>query len=152
MRVALIPVVVCAVVFASAGLCAADDKPGRYTMTPTNGGALKLDTTTGATSFCTQTGNEWVCKPTKDGEQIMRQEMDGLKSEILVLKEQLTKMEDVAGIGEPGKNDGPRAAGKMDLPTEQDVDKAFDYVEKMVKKLRERMNKLENEPKRGAPL
>ena len=38
------------------------------------------------------------------------------------------------------------------LPDVTAVDKAFDYVERMVKKLRERMNKLENEPKKGAPL
>lgn len=140
-------------------VCAADataDKPGRYTMTPSEGGILKLDTVTGATSFCTRTGTEWDCKPTKDGEQILRRQIDSLTADIVVLKEQLTKMEDVAGIGDPNKAPnsagGPRPQSRMDLPSEKDVDQAFDYFEAMMKKLRERMNKLEGGGKSSTPL
>jgi hypothetical protein len=143
----------------SSGASAADtsgEKSGRYTMTPADGGALKLDTVTGATSFCTKTGTELECKPTKDGEQILRKQIDALTSDIAVLKEQLTKMEDVAGIGEPNKNpntvDGPRPQSRTELPTEKEVDQAFDYFERMMKKLRERMNKLEGATKPGTPL
>ena len=132
------------------------DKPGRYTMTPAEGGVLKLDTVTGATSFCTRAGTEWECKPTKDGEQVLRRQIDALNGDIVALKEQLTKMEDVAGIGDPNKTpngvDGPRPQSRMDLPTEKDVDQAFDYFEAMMKKLRERMNRLEGAGKSGTPL
>lgn len=134
---------------------AAEDRPGRYTMTPAEGGALKLDTLTGAVSLCTRAGEDWACKPTKDGEQALRREIDGLKGEIDVLKDQLTKMEEIAGIGDPGKDDGRpggRPQAKMDLPSEKDVDQAFDYFERMVKKLRERLNKIEREGKSGQPL
>ncbi len=131
-------------------------KLGRYTMTPIDGGALKLDTVTGAASFCMRAGSEWECKPTRDGEQVLKKQIEGLASEISVLKEQLTKMEDIAGIGDPGKPpnsvDGPRPSSRMDLPTEKDVDQAFDYFEAMMKKLRERMNKLEGATKPGTPL
>lgn len=131
----------------------ADDKAGRFSMTPAEGGALKLDTSNGATWFCTREGGDWSCKPTKDGEQILRKEIEGLKAEILVLKEQLTKMEEIAGIGDPAKGEHGRPGSKMDLPSEEDVDQAFDYVERMVKKLRERINKIESENgKKGAPL
>jgi hypothetical protein len=145
MRVVLLPA--CAVALAlSANLAFADDKAGRFTMTPADGGALKLDTVTGATSFCTRASGEWVCTPTKDGDQAMRREIEGLKGEVLVLKEQLTKMEEIAGIGDPSK-DPPGGRGKVELPTEKDVDQAFDYVERMVRKLRERLNKVEQETK-----
>ncbi len=152
-KIALVAVVVCA----ATATFAADEKPGRYTMSPTDGGMVKLDTVTGAVSYCTRADGDWACKPTKDGEQTLRREIDGLKAEIGVLKEQLTKMEDVAGIGDPSKVDGPRPGGpgpqaKMDLPTEKDVDQAFDYFERMVKKLRERLNKLEGEDKPGTKL
>jgi hypothetical protein len=146
-----------ACVLAATATLAADDKPGRYTMSPTDGGMLKLDTVTGAVAFCTRVDGDWACKPTKDGEQTLRREIDGLKSEIGVLKEQLTKMEEIAGIGDPSKVDGPRPGGpgpqaRTDLPTEKDVDQAFDYFERMVKKLRERLNKLEGDDKRGTKL
>ena len=142
----------------------ADEKPGRYTMTPTDGGILKLDTVTGGMSLCTRTGGDWACQPTKDGEQTLRREIDALKSENQVLKDQLTKTEELAGIGDPSKGDGPRPGGQTDgsrpggqskvqLPTEKDIDQAFDYFEAMVKKLRERMNRLENDDKKkGTPL
>jgi hypothetical protein len=141
------------------GVQAAEEKTGRYTMTPTDGGVLKLDTVTGATSLCTRSGSDVACQPTKDGEQVLRREIDGLKSEIQVLKEQLTKTEELAGIGDPGRADGPRPGvdgprpqSKAELPTEKDVDQAFDYFEKMVKKLKERLRKLDTENKPGTPL
>lgn len=143
MRIRLIPMIAAALIV-SAAPGRADDKAGRFTMTPADGGALKLDTVTGATSFCTKATGDWVCTPTKDGEQALRREIEGLKGEIVVLKEQLTKMEEVAGIGDPSK-EPPGARGK--LPTEKDVDQAFDYVERMVKKLRERLDRVEKDTK-----
>ena len=151
--VVVLPLVLSSALLASSTVRAADDKQGRYTMTPADGGVLKLDTVTGATSFCTRADGDWGCKPTKDGEQILRKEIENLKGEIVVLKEQLAKMEDIAGIGDPGKNaDGPRPQSKLELPTEKEVDQAFDYFERMVKKLRERMDKLEGSRKSGTPL
>jgi len=154
MRVASMSALAVAIIAASSGAGFAEDKPGRFSMTPSDGGALKLDTVTGATSFCTKTSGDWVCTPTKDGEQALRREIDGLKGEILVLKEQLTKMEEMAGIGDPAK-EPPGGRGRVELPTEKDVDQAFDYVERMVKKLRERLNKVEQDTKptpEGKPL
>lgn len=152
MRLNWMPMVVAALVVSSTGPGLAQEKQGRYTMTPTDGGVLKLDTVTGATSFCTRSSGDWDCKPTRDGEQALRREIEGLQGQIVVLKEQLIKMEDVAGIGDPGKSDRMKPQAKMDLPTEKDVDQAFDYFERMVKKLRERMNKIEAEGKPGTPL
>jgi polyhydroxyalkanoate synthesis regulator phasin len=149
-------IVAFATLASSVPVWAADEKPGRYTMTPTESGALKLDTLTGVVSQCTRADGDWSCKPTKDGEQTLRREIEGMKSEVEVLKDQLTKMEEMAGIGDPKKSDGPlsgpRPQDKMDLPSEKDVDQAFDYFEGMVKKLRERFRKLDNEDKKGAPL
>ena len=131
---------------------AGDDKPGRYTMAPTEGGVLKLDTVTGAVSLCTKAGSEWSCTLTKDGEAALRKENDGLRAEIEVLKEQLTKTEEIAGIGDPSKGVEGRGARKAELPSEKDVDQAFDYFERMVKKLRERLNRIEGETKPGTRL
>ena len=130
---------------------ASEEKSGRYTMTPADGGVLKLDTVTGAVSLCTRAGDDWSCKLTKDGEVALRKEIDGLKAEIEVLKDQLTKTEEIAGLGDPDKQ-GNHSSGKTQLPTEKDVDQAFDYFERMVKKLRERLNKIEGEHKPGTPL
>jgi hypothetical protein len=149
------PVVRALLALAAAGVVTtaalAADAPGRFTMTPADGGALKLDTVTGAVSFCTRASGEWVCTPTKDGEKSLRIKIEGLESEIAALKDQLKKMDDIAGIGDPGK-DQPRPRGETKLPTEKDVEQAFDYFERMMKTIRERMKRLESEDKRGTPL
>ena len=46
--------------------------------------------------------------------------------------------------------DGPSA--KIPIPTEQDVDKLFDYVEGMVKKLKERLKRLEEQKDKDTQL
>ncbi len=152
MRLALAALLSCALLPLATTLpSAADEKPGRYTMTPTEGGFLKLDTATGVVELCTKAGDEWACKPTKDGETALRKEIDGLKAENEVLKDQLKTADEVAGLGDPDKKGGP-GRGKAQLPTEQDVDQAFDYFERMVKKLRERLNRIESDKKPGQPL
>ena len=42
----------------------------------------------------------------------------------------------------------PAPPGNLDMPTEKDVDKLFDYVEGMVKKFKERIDRLEKEAKK----
>lgn len=129
------------------------EAPGRFTMTPTDGGMLKLDTATGLVSFCTKAQGapaaEWSCAPVKDGEQALRSRIEGLEAEIAALKDQLRKMDELAGIGDPSKEP---PTPRQSLPTEKDVEQAFDYFERMMKVIRERMKRLEGAEKPGTPL
>jgi len=133
---------------------AASDAPGRFTMSPTDGGMLKLDTATGAVSFCTRAAGDWACAPVKDSEKALRDRIGGLEGEIVALKEQLKRMDEIAGIGDPDRDAGKdsRPGAKPTLPTEKDVEQAFDYLERMMKTIRERMQRLEGQEKRGTPL
>lgn len=133
---------------------AVSDTPGRYTMSPTEGGMLKLDTATGIVAFCTRkpgaAAGDWTCAPVSDGEQALRRRIEGQEAEIAALKEQLRKADDLAGIGDP-RNEPP-AAPRKSLPDEKDVEQAFDYFERMMKVIRERMKRLEGGEKPGTPL
>lgn len=139
---------------------AADDKPGRYSMTPTDGGFIRLDTETGAVSLCAKKDAGWACELMPDGQTAARKELDALKAENKALKDEIKRMEEVFALGDrkpgdgrPGGDDRPGGArGKLELPTEQDVDKAFDYFEKMMKKFRERMKRIEEGEKPGQRL
>ena len=73
-------------------------------------------------------------------------EIERLQSENKSLKAQVDHLEETLGLGE-GQADAAKPGTKLTLPTEQDVDKAFDYFERMLNKLHERMDKLEK--KRG---
>jgi len=131
---------------------AAQEKAGRYTMSPTDGGFLRLDTESGAVSLCQKKADQWACEPLKDSQSALAAEVEKLKAENKALKDEIKRMEEVFALGgnKPGEDAGPpggRPSGKLELPSEKDVDKAFDYLEGMMKKFKERLKKLEQQDK-----
>lgn len=130
---------------------------GRYTMSPAEGGFVRLDKSTGAMAVCSRKDGAWACEPMGDATAAMRGEIDRLERENQALKSDKKHLEEMLGMGEPGKPDaakpdGPGAGGSFQIPDEKDVDKLFDYFEGMVRKLRERIRKLEEESEKGQPL
>jgi len=138
-------------ILAGAGLCtaalAAGDAGGRYTMSPTEDGVVRLDTQTGAMALCQRKHDKWACEDMEDSQRKLRSEIDKLQAENKSLKDQVQHLEETLGQGE-NQTDTPSPGAKFVLPNEADVDKAFDYFERMVKKLHERMQKLEEQHSR----
>ena len=140
-----------ALAVASHSVSADDDKSGRYSMSPADGGFVRLDRQTGAMTFCTKGDSTkpdaaWTCSPMGDAQQSTNSEIDRLETENKSLKADKHHLEEMLGMADPekpGAPDGGSAAKPIPVPSEQDVDKAFDYLEGMVKKFRERMKKLE---------
>lgn len=124
------------------------DRPGRYAMQPVDGGFLRLDTETGAVSHCAKQGIEFACQPIRD-ERSEAKEVDKLRSENAELRAEVKRLTDQIVQAPP--TDSPK---KFELPSEQDVDKAMDYVERMVKKFRDRLKSLEKDspPGKGTQL
>jgi hypothetical protein len=114
-------------------------------MTPADGGFVRLDKLTGAMSFCSGKEGDWSCKPMPEAEQRLQGRISELENENRALKE-AGKQADAAG--EPpssGDTLPPSPPGELPMPTERDVDKLFDYVEGMVRKFKERIQRLEKE-------
>ena len=129
------------------------EAPGRYTMQPVDGGFLRLDTQTGAVTMCRPgAGGTVSCQPSQ-GDQGLPGEVARLQAENIELKAEVKRLEAIAGLGARG---GPQLNSqppeKLQLPTEQDVDQALDYVERMYKKFRDRLRNLEGSGKPGTPL
>ncbi len=143
----------------------AADKPGRYTMMPADKGFIRLDTETGAMALCTRKGDkaeDWACEEMPESQQATRKEIERLQAENKTLKDDIRRMEETFGLGDPGKGTpgdkkaegppgGPRPGGRLELPSEQDVDKALDYLGRMLRKFRDKLKELEPE-KGGTPL
>lgn len=117
-----------------------DTAKGRYTMSPVEGGLLRLDTQTGAMSLCTRKAETWSCEPVGD-KSASGTAAPGLDAENKALKDRVKQLEDeIAASG-----GGAPPAPKSQLPSEEDVDKALDYVERVFKKFRDRMRKYEQD-------
>jgi len=130
------------------------ETPGRYTMQPVDGGFLRLDTQTGAVAMCRPgSGGTVDCKPAEAKESGLLGELARLRAENTELKAEVKRLEEVAGLsGRGGPQLNSQPPEKLQLPTEQDVDQALDYVERMYKKFRDRLRNLESSGKPGTPL
>jgi hypothetical protein len=143
--------------FASASLgSAALAAEGRYTMTPVDGGFLRLDTETGDMALCQRKGATWSCEAMADSSRSLQKEFDRLAAENKELRAEIKRLEEIAGLGDDKKG-GPekraeRPGGGFRLPTEEDVDKVMGYVERMLKKFRDKLRELEEGDRRSAPL
>lgn len=133
------------------------DAPGRFTMQPIEGGFLRLDTQTGAVSTCRAgTGNLVLCQPAQEEQQGLAKEIARLRVENDALKAEVKRLEQIAGV-QPAPPVTEPPGEKFQLPTEEEVDSALDYVERMFKKFRDRLRNLEQdekpvEKKPGTPL
>jgi hypothetical protein len=124
----------------------ADQTGGRYRMTPAEGGAfLRLDTQTGAMSVCQRKDGRWACEAVPDERRALETEIDRLKSEV-------KRLEDLLALPDPGTPDGKRAqrsGPKLSLPSEEDIDRAMDYAQRMMRKFKERMREFRDSDRRN---
>jgi hypothetical protein len=126
---------------------AEEGRPGRYIMQPADGGFLRLDTMTGDMSLCARVAGSFECKPVKD-DRDLQAEVARLAAENKELKAEIRRLEEMLGLhGGPGR----QSQRKLELPSEEDVDKALSYVERMFKKFRDKLKELEQPGKDGAP-
>ena len=131
--------------------------PGRFTMHPTEGGVLRLDTQTGVLSMCRQSGGSWACAMMPDDRAAVTDQIERLKSENGELRGAIKRLEEMAGVPDApadksGDSTTKRQSG-VQLPTEEELDKAMSYVQRMLKKFKDKIKELEGpEGKKGTQL
>jgi hypothetical protein len=112
-------------------------------MSPIDGGFLRLDTQTGAVALCAKADAAWTCNPVDDkstsgdASQVAKLESENheLKDRVKALEDQLDAAKSNAPL--------PHARVKIELPSEAEVDQALDFMERMFKKIRERVRDLD---------
>jgi len=142
-------------ILASPVQAAGEQDPGRYTLSPTEGGVIRLDRETGTMSFCSGKEGEWTCKDMPEQESALKKRLDELEGEKRALEAEKRLRDGLLGGGPVAKapegkavEPVPAPPGDLPIPNERDVDKLFDYVEGMVKKFKERIDRLEREAKK----
>ena len=99
----------------------------RFSFTPVEGGALKLDVETGKVSFCSKGDNGYACLAVPDSR-------DAYEAEIARLQAQL----DGRAPGKPGA--GASNSLVVPLPSQSDFDAALDYASRLYQRLRAAIN------------
>ncbi len=96
---------------------------GRFTFQPIEGGVMRLDSETGHVSHCTRTGDALACRSVADDRAALQEEIDRLRRENDELR---------LSAGKPAN---PGVTGRLQLPSEGDIDKAMTMVEKLMRRM-----------------
>ena len=120
----------------------------RYIMRPANGGFIRMDTQTGAISFCRTDSGSVSCRLGEDDRLALMNELNKLKKKNAELKEENRRLEDML-LGDDKENGAGGGKRSFKLPSEKEVDQALGYIERMYKKFRDKFKELNKELRRG---
>ena len=155
-----------AAVLLAGGAALAQTKPdtenGRYSLSPTGDGVLRLDTKTGTVSTCTNSGAGWACYAVPDERAAMDTEIGRLQAENEKLRAQLAERDSpVSGKSEDAmpKSDQLRKAEpkvaegerkiEIPLPSDRDMDRMMSFLERAWRRLIEMANRIQKDVSGG---
>jgi hypothetical protein len=105
---------------AASAMAQASGENGRYSMTPTQNGFLRLDTRTGEVALCRPAGETVECRAAPEERTALQSEIDRLARENAELKSRLAAQ--------------PPAAAAPSRPREE-VDRALDAAEQFMRRM-----------------
>lgn len=141
-------------------LSALAEDGSRYSMAPADGGSvIRLDRQTGEMSICSSQAGSWSCRPMPDTLSKMKRKIDALRDENENLRgrrsaprgDSFASRGDTIPPDAPSEGEPPPPPGNLPIPTEREVDMLFDYVEGMVRKFKERIDRLKKEAQKEPP-
>jgi hypothetical protein len=165
---AAIAITICAAGIAPAGKAIAQAAPdgenGRYTLSPSSDGFVRLDTRTGVVSNCRDKGDGWACYALPDEHAALDEEIGRLQAENEKLKTKLAEREPtVAGktdealpksdslkpntprVDEPKSADANRNRIEIPLPSDRDMDRVMSFVERAWRRLIEMADRVQRD-------
>jgi hypothetical protein len=131
-----------------------DTENGRYALSQTADGVIRLDTRTGAVSSCNNSPSGWACYVVPDERKAMDEEVGRLQAENEKLKAELASREPAAKVDEALPKSDKRAAPKtaegdrkieIPLPSDQDVDRVMSFLERAWRKLIDMANRVQKD-------
>ena len=137
-----------ALITALAGpVLAVESAPGRYTMTATDNGMLRLDTQTGAVSLCTGRAGHWVCRSVADDRLALENEIDRLSNENRRLQAALARR----GIEVPPEVKPQPDAPGFWRPSDKHVEEFMTFFEKVMRRFRQIAESMQDDTPKEQP-
>ncbi|MFH0296587.1 hypothetical protein AAFX91_05000 [Bradyrhizobium sp. 31Argb] len=136
-----------------------DTENGRYALSATADGVLRLDTRTGTVSTCNNnSGTGWACYAVPDERAAMDAEIGRLQAENETLKAELAQRDptttgktdealpksDSLKKSEPKVAEGGRRI-EIPLPSDQDMDRMMSFLERAWRRLVEMANRVQRD-------
>ncbi|HVT56263.1 MAG TPA: hypothetical protein VHD34_09485, partial [Xanthobacteraceae bacterium] len=106
-----------------------DGENGRYTMSPVDGGVMRLDTRTGQVSLCRKKQDSWTCEAVADDRAAYEKEIGRLQEKVAELEGELGR----------GKKDA------LKLPSDAEVDSAMKFFENILRRFKSMIENLQRE-------
>ena len=135
-----------------------DSENGRYALSPTADGVLRLDTRTGAVSTCSNSGAGWACYAVPDERAALDAEIGRLQADNEKLKAQLAareptvsgKIEEPLPKADSLKKPEPKVAEgerkiEIPLPSDRDMDRVMSFLEQAWRRLVEMANRMQKD-------
>jgi hypothetical protein len=143
---------------AAVAQAAPEAENGRYALSPTSDGVLRLDTRTGAVSTCSNSGMGWACYAVPDERAALDAEIGRLQADNEKLKAQLAAREptvtgkieeplpksDSLKKAEPKVAEGERKI-EIPLPSDRDMDRMISFVERAWRRLIDMANRVQRD-------
>lgn len=143
-------IIIAALLAATPALAEEAAPAARYSMTPIEGGALRLDTMTGAVDRCAMEAGIWSCRALPDEGHALQAEIDRLAEENAGLRAKLAASD--LGSTELGAPDGEGPVTSFNLPSEAEIDKAMTFMERVLKRFKSMVDGLRKDDEKGTAL
>jgi hypothetical protein len=150
---------------AAAGQAMPDAENGRYALSTTPDGVLRLDTRTGAVSTCSNTGAGWACYAVPDERAALDAEIGRLQADNEKLKADNEKLKAELASREPtvtGKIEEPLPKSdslkksepkvvegerkiEIPLPSDRDMDRMMSFLERAWRRLIDMANRVQKD-------
>jgi hypothetical protein len=110
----------------------------RYTFNRVDDGYLRLDGRTGQVSICAQRPAGWACQAVPDERAALEAEIARLQAENAAAKKELIARNlPLPGTAQPEAPAANPDAPRLDLPSEAELNKVMNFVEKVWRRLLE---------------
>jgi len=126
-----------------------EERAGRFVMTPVEGGFLRMDTHTGAVSMCQRTSGKWACEAVADDRRALDKELERLGAENRELSSTVRRLEEMLALPDAEGRDRRAEKGpRLQLPSEEEVDRALGYMQRLMRKFKDKLRELDSDSDR----